>query len=575
MVRLLIGMALLAASLEAAAYRSLHFGGDGVDLLPTGDFAASTLERVVGYEKPPFYLFWRNPEPIPEDAVPLYTEKLQNYYRSKGYYEAQITSAKKKEELRFTIEKGRPVTVASVAYEGPGYLEPLIGMKEGEHFDTERFKTLKKRLRHELQHRGYARYDLKTKAYVDLEAYSVRLVIAAVPNVRCRFGRIVFERPYDVGEAVLRRLLTFEEGEWFDIEKIEASYLALGLPGFFDTILIEPDLTGEGEQIPILVSLQRGKSRHLKTGIGYDTDEGVRGSISWRDTNVLGDLTAFETGLTASMLEYELFGRYYDPLVVLPWGRRYTLEADVRVGKQEYDEYGQERYAATLSLGCKPFAPGSSAGMMTEYSVVDNATSGLEGDNGFFWTPALFAEYSRDRRDDPLDARQGYLIQVRGEYSHPGFGSDLEFGRLFADLRYIRGFGGVTAAVKLRGAFNSDRLPVFKRFFSGGSMTNRGYPYRRVGAKDPHGYALGGNSLLEGSAELRHAIYGNLGGVLFVDSTLLSLDPFTFDHAPWNSWGTGLRYRTPVGPLRLDVGFPIDDPEQEGYQLHISIGQVF
>ncbi len=575
MVRLLIGMILLAASLEAAAYRSLHFKGGGVDLLPTGDFTAATLERVVGYEKPPFYRFWSSPEPIPEANVETYTQKLQDYYRSKGYYEAAIASERRGDALYFIIERGRPVTVASVSYDGPDYLEPLVGISEGERFDTERFKALKKRLRRELQHRGYARYDLKTKAYVDLEAYSVGLVVAAVPNARCRFGRIVFDAPEDVGEAVLRRLLTFEEGEWFDIGKIEASYLALGLPGFFDTILIEPDLTREGDEVPILISLRRGKSRHLKTGIGYDTDEGVRGSVNWRDTNVLGDLTAFETGLTASMLEYELFGRYYDPLVILPGGRVFTFEGDVRVGKQEYDEYGQERYAATFSFGCKPFAPGSSAGAMVEYSVVDNATSGLAGDNGFFWTPALFAEYSRDRRDDPLDARQGYLLQVRGEYSHPGFGSDLEFGRLFTDLRYIDTFGGVTAAAKLRGAFNSDRLPVFKRFFSGGSMTNRGYPYRRVGPKDPSGYALGGNSLMEGSVELRHAIYGDLGGVLFVDSTLLSLDPFAFDHDPWNSWGAGLRYKTPVGPLRIDVGFPIDDPEQTGYQLHISIGQVF
>jgi outer membrane translocation and assembly module TamA len=122
-----------------------------------------------------------------------------------------------------------------------------------------------------------------------------------------------------------------------------------------------------------------------------------------------------------------------------------------------------------------------------------------------------------------------------------------------------------------------DRYPLFERFFAGGEKSVRGYGRRRLGPLSAANDPLGGLSLIEGSLELRRPIWRELSGAVFVDFGQVSLRPFDvpIDNVQFSS-GFGFSYATPIGPLRLDIGFPFNPPRGDRpWQIHFSVGAFF
>lgn len=115
-------------------------------------------------------------------------------------------------------------------------------------------------------------------------------------------------------------------------------------------------------------------------------------------------------------------------------------------------------------------------------------------------------------------------------------------------------------------------MPIFKHFFAGGDYSNRGYTYQNVGLLDSRDNPYGGLSMIDSSIEFEYNIYENIGLATFFDSTMLSRKANTFNEKFYNSAGVGVRYYTPIGPLRIDLGFPL---QKGGFVFHIGIGQVF
>jgi outer membrane translocation and assembly module TamA len=123
----------------------------------------------------------------------------------------------------------------------------------------------------------------------------------------------------------------------------------------------------------------------------------------------------------------------------------------------------------------------------------------------------------------------------------------------------------------------STEVPLFERFFAGGANSVRGYGRHRLGPLSSADDPVGGRSLIEGSLELRHPLFANLGGALFLDFGQVSLDSFDvpIDDLRY-ALGFGVSYTTPIGPLRLDLGFPLRPPHgDQPWQVHFSIGQFF
>ena len=563
---------LLIVPLSAKVYDKLTFKGKGIDFL-VGDFSTSTLYKVIGKEYPPFYTPWRKDPTFGENEIAEYQKRLIEYCQSLGYYKAKIDITPKEDVIEVDIQRNAPIKVTSIKVAPAKELKKGILFKVGDTFDTATFTASKKGLERYLQEEGYPKYRFDAKAYVDVDAYRVDLDFHVDKNSSITLGDTSIAGRGDVDEEIIREQIAYKRGDRYDIRKLEKTYDNLYELGVYDYILVQPQLESNATQVPVDIDLKMGDTKFLKGSIGYNTDEGARGAISWTDKNFLGNLKVFDIGIKATQMGYEAYNIFYNPRIMIPVVGKITFENDINYKKYRYDTFDETTLQNRVTFGKRLFGLEHYFGMLTEYSKIDAKVASAENESGNYFLNSLFYRLLIDRRDSMINAKNGYYIALYLEKSMKAIGSDLEYFKSLLELRYIKSYGSRwTLGAKTRIGMINEDVPIFKRFFTGGSTTNRGYEYRNLGPKDNAGIPLGGVSLVDVMVEARYRVWQKLWMVAFYDTSMLSPKAHTFDDDFYGSYGAGIRYTTPIGPVRLDFGFPQD---KDGFAFHISIGQVF
>ncbi len=571
-MRIIMIVLLLLSMLEAKTYDKLNFKGEGIDFL-VGDFSSSTLYKVIGKPYPPFYTPWRDDPTFDESEMDSYQTRLNEYFQSFGYYKADINVTAKEDAIDVTIHKNTPIKVTSIMIAPAKELRRGILFRKGDVFTTDKFKATKQGLERYLLEEGYPRYGFDAKAYVDVDKYEVKLDFHVDKNASVKLGETTISGREDVDDVIIREQLVYKKGETYDVRKLEETYDKLYELGIYDYIVIEPKLENNASEVPVDITLKKGETKFIKGSIGYNTNEGARGSISWIDKNFFGNLKVFDIGIKATQIGYEAYNIFYNPRIMIPYLGKITFENNINYHKYRYDTFDESALVNRITFGKRAFGLEHYFGLLTEYSIIDAKVDSARNDDGNYFINSLFYRLLIDKRDSMTNATNGYYIALYLEKSMKALRSDLDYFKALLEMRYIKSFGSRwTVGVKTRiGAIN-ESVPIFKRFFTGGSFTNRGYEYRELGPKDSAGVPFGGVSLVDVMSEVRYRVWDKLSLVGFYDSSMLSLEPHKFDDTFYGSYGAGVRYITPIGPLRLDFGFPQD---KDGFAFHISIGQVF
>jgi len=563
---------LLVGFIEAKTYEKLEFSGEGIDFL-MGDFSSSTLYKVIGKPYPPFYTPWRDDPTFQESDIKTYHTLLDEYFQSFGYYKADINITVKEDFIDVNIHKNEPIKVTSIMIEPSKELRRGILFKEGDTFNTATFTATKKGLERYLLEEGYPKYAFDAKAYVDLDAYEVKLDFHVDKNASYRLGETKIAGRENVDEVIIREQIAYKVGDKYNIANLEKTYDQLYELGVYDYILVEPKLDSNESEVPIDITLKKGDTKFLKGSVGYNSNEGARGGLSWIDKNFYGNLKVFDVGIKMTQIGYEAYNIFYNPRIMLPYVGKITFENNINYHKYRYDTFDESALINRVTFGKRLFGLEHYFGLLTEYSIVDAKVASAQDDDGNYFINSLFYRLLIDKRDSMTNARNGYYVSLYIEKSMSALSSDFEYFKALLELRYLKSFGSRwTVGIKTRiGSINED-VPIFKRFFTGGSFTNRGYEYRELGPKDSAGVPFGGVSLVDVMTEVRYRVWQKLSLVAFYDTSALSLEPHNFDDTFYGSYGAGVRYVTPIGPLRLDFGFPEDI---DGFAFHISIGQVF
>jgi outer membrane translocation and assembly module TamA len=193
------------------------------------------------------------------------------------------------------------------------------------------------------------------------------------------------------------------------------------------------------------------------------------------------------------------------------------------------------------------------------------------------------ASIQRNTAGDLLNPRLGSVLSLAVEQAGGPWQGNFTFYRAqFEAKKYIGFWARQVFATRFRigagdGFGDDEDLPLFRRFFSGGITGTRGYARHKLGPLTSGEDPIGGRSLIEGSVELRTPVWRELGAVVFFDAGAIDLEPFRYDLGELQyGTGPGIRYNTPVGPLRLDLGFALNPPaDLPSWQIHFSIGQAF
>ncbi|HMK44444.1 MAG TPA: outer membrane protein assembly factor BamA [Dissulfurispiraceae bacterium] len=542
---------------------------------------------------------FRPKDPFNDELVEANRESLERYYRNAGYLDVQVASPEIKTEngfvdMVFQIEEGPLTHVSSIALDGVSTerateLLGILPFKQGDTYSDATLALAKIRIAEWYQRRGYNDARIDTSRVLSESKAAVRISILEGPV--SRFGKTIIAGNEKTRETVIRRELLHEEGDLFDPKKLLDERVALSRTGLFSSIDIQPESSEDGNR-DVVYRIQESPAGAIEFGAGYSEYEQFRAffDMSYRNLFGLNHQVQFRTDFS-SLLKRATFSYYY------PWvfGQR-DLAFKALVLAESKKEISLDNHQTLYRSN----RIGFNAGLEKQFSHALKVEIGYDlsnvrtfdvkpdiilsrEDTGTLLISALHIGLLYDGRDNVLDPRNGYSFGATFKLASPALFSETSFSKATAFLNIYKSLSRrFVAAVSVRGGIaqgfgSTNDLPLIERFFLGGRTTVRGYVQDTLGPKGSDGSPRGGNAYLMGNFEMRSNVWQELGLVTFLDwgNVWSRMSDISLSNVKYTT-GLGVRYSTPVGPLRVDYGIKLNrDAGESRGAFHFSIGQAF
>jgi translocation and assembly module TamA len=498
-----------------------------------------------------------------------------------GYYEPSIeTSLEEKGDqwvATYRVTAGTPVTYSTVdlAIDGAANDDPefqrLMNTSEirvGQVVLHSQYDTFKSRLMSLAAERGYHEAQVaKSQVRVDLESYSASADLKFESGPRYRIGEIHFSDS-PLSEKLLYRYLPFEEGEPVRTSQLVDVQTALLDSDYFKRVEVRPAWENATDQeVPIDIQLEPQKRTRYEAGLGYGTDTGARMKLGvtrrWVNSlghQMSGDLQLSEiTNLAA--LEYTIPGK--DPLK-----ERYAINLNYE------DENSDTVESETFGIGV------SRQRQLREWQLVtalqyEEETYTLDGETTSSTLLYPMFSMSTVSAENRLNVKNGYRLTAQIKGGSDALLSDTNFVQLYGNAKWIHSLTDQTRVLArveagLTAAGDFDKIPASHRFYAGGDSSVRGYAYQSLGPKGDDGDVIGGPNLLVASLEADYRFTGSDWGVAaFIDAGN------AYEDASINlktGVGVGVRWFSPIGPVRLDLAVPQADDADDSFRIHFTLG---
>lgn len=510
-------------------------------------------------------------------------QQIERALQPFGYYHPTIESSLDVESTpwiaTFVVDSGPPTLVdrldirVSGEAEGDSAFQAAMArlpLAEGDTLNHPAYERAKTSLGLLAADRGYldAVWD-SSFIRVDLEQNRSEIVLHMTTGPRFRFGAVSIDQEW-VDMDILEPHIDFQPGDAFDTSYLRDLQSALSGTTYFANVEIVPrrDLADEDLRVPIEIRATARKTQRWEVGVGYGTDTGprIRLATEFRRLNRRGHYADGDARLSTT--EQSITARYNIP-VGFPNPSLWSVTG----------RYGNIEWVTSKTIqGFVGLSFAHLRGDVREVFSVryQNDDFQVAADTGVSHLTQPIAAWSFSQADNRLYASRGIggVVEMRGAVD--GFGSSATFFRAWTSLKTIR-----QLAPKLRGILAADigwliteqfrGLPPSIRFFAGGDRSIRGYNYQELGPVNENGDVTGGNSLLAGSIELEYRFLEKWAGAVFFDAGN-AFDDFRGKVA--TGTGFGARWISPVGMVRVDVGFGLQK-EGNPVRLHLSIGPDF
>lgn len=507
------------------------------------------------------------------------------YLRSVGFYDASVSnrmSALKGEyRVTYDIDTGPRYRVKSFVLNWPsGYTGPQPRMTNRlEYAAAGDILATSASVVRRLRETGYPAPRITNQSViVDHAANDVTASYDVIPGHTAVFGTASATGLRRLRQSYIAKATPWKPDTPYDIRKVELLEQRLAASGLFSSIQSRrEDSTGNNDVYDLSLTLRERKPRTLQFGAGYRTDTGAEGSAQWEHRNLFGegeDLV-LRGNINGDGFETEL--RLTIPFFRRPdqqWGNSLIYS------REDTDAYlSRSLRANTWILRSINRHLSLKYGISLRYlDETQNANQEL------YYLISGPIDISWDKTDNRLNATRGHKVLFQTE---PFLSIEQPDQYFWKNLATINGFQPFNrsrswlAALRVTaGSISGDALtsiPADERFYAGGGQSVRGYEYQSVSPRDGDDI-IGGLSLLETSLEIRGRLTHKFGVVAFLDGGSAYEDHIpAFDEAfRWGA-GAGIRYFTPVGPLRFDVGIPLNRRRglDDSWQFYISIGQAF
>lgn len=506
--------------------------------------------------------------------------------RPLGYYEPTIEftlddrPTLSRPVLYAKVDPGEPVRIAGVNINLEGgartdedYLNLVKSSRPalGDILNHGRYDSFRNSLTGLALRKGYFDANMtKSQLGVAKELHKAFWDIDFDSGERYHFGKVKFQGS-QIRDDYLQNLVPFHQGDYYSSNDLAELNRRLSATNWFNSVVVSPDFhdAKESRILPLDALVTPRNSNIMELGGGFSTDIGPRVRGTWRKPWVNDRGQSLTTSASISAPEQQLDLTYRIPLLKSPLEQYYLLQGGFK--RTDLNDTKSDSTKMVVSRNWDLSSGWQRA--LTMSWRLDHFTQGLVTDTTMLLYPGVTVNRTRAR---------GGLMPVWGDsqrysldVSDTTWGSDVDFALLQAQNVWIRTLAEKHRFVA-RGQVgwietnNFDRIPPDLRFFAGGDRSIRGYKFQGISPRDDSGKLTGASKMLTGSVEYQYNVTGRWWGAMFVDTGEAVNDIRQRDIK--TGAGVGVRWQSPVGPVKLDIAAPIGDKETHGIQFYIGLG---
>jgi outer membrane protein insertion porin family len=601
----------------SAKIRQVNFIGNKV-------FSAGTLEEQMQLSTPNWFSWYTKNDLYSKEKLTGDLENVRSYYLDRGYLEFNIESTqvsispdKKDMYLTISVHEGEPYTVTGIEVSGDTLnkteeLRKLVQFKPGDRFSAAKLTASTKAMVDRLGDYGYAFANVNAQPQINQKDHTVNLNLQVAPGRRVYVRHINITGNNKTRDEVVRREMRQFESSWFDGERLKVSKDRLNRLGYFTDVQVNTTpVEGTPDQVDLDVKVTEKPTGSIQLGAGFSSTDKVILSAGVSQDNVFGSGTSLSVNVNTA--------KAYRTLTVTQVDPYFTVDGIQRITDAFYRTYEPLYYSTDSTFSI--ISAGGDLKFGVPFSETDTVFFGIGFEQDRFhtdaYTPSYYLDYiygptnaagvrsggvgevvnnypltmgwSRDARDSSLIPSRGYLSRVNAEVGTPL--GNTSYYKLDLQQQYYYSFArGFILGFNVQGGYgkslNGEPFPIFKNYYAGGIGTVRGYEPSSLGPRDATtNDPIGGSRMVVGNVELTIPIPGSGYDKTLRVFTFFDMGNVWGDNsAAVNNGGDGLRYSygaglawiSPIGPLKLSMGFPVVKHTGDQYQkFQFQIGTAF
>lgn len=520
---------------------------------------------------------WKIKESLDNDV-----EDIQQAARAYGYYHVQLQRSIKQVDGCWVVDitfhegprthlKDINVVIEGDANNDNDFINAINKnpIQMGDPLLHRRYEELKKQIESSAAKRGYfdGRFSKKS-LIVDTDANSAEIALHYISGDRYHIGKIMVEQDA-LDDEIFNKYIKLKSGDPFNDNYLVNTYQNISASGYYSTVDVTPILNERtNNKVPVIIKASKSKPKSYSIGIGASTDTGprIRATHDNRLVNRQGHSYRAELSLSPVIsnanFSYRILGDkpqtdFYEFSTQAIHEDTDTSTSDTFNISASRSDLIRNDWTRLISL---------------QYSL-DDFDVGEDNDTTMLLRPTL--GFSTTQANSILRPTKGYRLNFEVTGAHTGLLSDINFVQAQFNTKFIASFSrSLRWLSRLDLGYTEvndfSELPSNLRFFAGGDNSIRGYDFESLGPEDDAGDVVGGEALIIGSMEVDYLFTTNWSGALFVDAG----NAFNDDQIDLNvGAGFGVRWQSPIGPIRVDIGFPVDDPDaNDTWRLHFSLG---
>jgi len=541
-------------------------------------------------------------------------ERVKAFYRHNGYADVIVdyditteTDVKKPfMYIKLTIQEGKKYLVGNVVVQGNVKISEkaiLASIKQcvpGKVFSQDAMRQDVTAIQGLYFDKGYISAQVESTTSYNKDSGRIDILYSITENDIYYVNKILIRGNIKTRDVVVRRELRLKPGDRFDGEKLRRSKERLQNLGFFEDVSYDTEETDIPDKKDLVVEVKETKTGSFSFGGGYSTVDEFVGFVEVEQNNFDWKNWPYFTGGGQNLKFRASAGSLsnnFNLSFTNPWVFDYPLSFGFDVYRTTHDRdtdvgygYSEKVTGGDLRLGkeISEYINNDLTYKLDNIDIrdVEDPNSELNQETGENVVSSLTYGMTFDNRDNVFDTHKGNLLRGEMQVAGGPFGGDKDYYKFFSRAShyfplFLNSVLEARARVGLADKYgNSDRIPIYERFFAGGASTIRGYRERKIGPIDSASNPLGGNSMFIGNLEYTYPLFSFLKVAVFADTGNVweKIGDFAKGGLK-SSVGLGFRIKTPIGPIMLDYGIPFNkepgDEDKGDGRFHFSVGQSF